>query len=110
MYDPCRLPMLGARMMAPVLGHKTKFRIVKNKRHKPVYEGGCFAGVSELGVRDDPQPRLASFQAAKLNLHRDSTFSGTLDVRACNGDVLLIGLAQLFKIRRKKLREKLTSA
>lgn len=48
--------------------------------------------VGELGVRDHPETGLSALESTELDFHSDTSLCGTLDVRYCDRNVLLIRL------------------
>lgn len=93
MYEPWRLPMLGARMIAPVLQDKyyphgsfiTQMDILSHERL-------CLLWVSEFGIGDHPKSSFTTLQATELNLDGNTCLPRALDIRASNGNILLISL------------------
>lgn len=79
-------------------GSESEMQSRKGVLHEPVYKVGRFGGVGELGIGDDSQPSLASLETAKFNFNCDAAFFCALDVRAGDGDVLLVGLQRYLDI------------
>ena len=94
MYDPCKFPMLGARIFAPVLHTSISAVHTITFKHAslPLHESECLLGPGKLRVGDHAEAGFASFKASQLDLDRDSALLCPLDVRTRQRNVLLVGL------------------
>lgn len=56
------------------------------------HECFCLPWVGEFGIGDHPESSFTALQTTEFNLDGDTCFSCALNIRASNGDILLVGL------------------